>query len=378
MMRTVQKLIPDPKRVEVHRIFVNASPDRAWETARHFDGSNIPWINFLFNLRDLPNQLMGSGNIEKDFKLGVDQVTENGKGFMILHEEPGREVVVGSVGQFWHVDIPFAHIAPGEFINFHMPGWGKLVWAITVEPYEEGSTVSLELRISATDEVSWRKLERYYSLIGVGSGLIRKSMMKRIESALGKLIRDYDNATLPGDDLIPDTKYVVTNYIDIEAPSSIIWRYLMQMGCDRAGWYSVDVLDNGGVPSTDFLVEGWSERKVGDRLSATPKLDQYFEVYKVDFERSFVIGGESEPTLDPYKSTWDFLLKPIGNDAATLIVRAKMKSSPAWKAWLLGTLVLPPIHKFMEGAQLRNLKAIAERDACGRTQENTTLINQNL
>jgi hypothetical protein len=142
----MQKLLPDPKRVEVKRIFVNAKPDVAWETARHFDGSDILWINFLFNLRDLPNRLTGNGNMEDNFKLGVDQVTEKGEGFIILHEEPGREVVVGSVGQFWHIDIPFLHIAPEEFTGFQTPGWGKLAWSITVEPYEEGSTISLELR----------------------------------------------------------------------------------------------------------------------------------------------------------------------------------------------------------------------------------------
>jgi proline iminopeptidase len=203
-------------------------------------------------------------------------------------------------------------------------------------------------------------------------------MMERIESALGKLIRDYETAALPGDDIIPDTKYSITNYIDIEAPSSIIWCYMMQMGCDRGGWYSIDILDNGGVPSTDFLVDGWSERRVGDRISATPTQDEYFEVLKVDFERSFVVGGEREPAVDPYRTTWAFILKPIGRDATTLIVRAKMQSSPAWKEWLLGSLVLPPIHKFMESAQLRNLKAIAERDACARIQEDVTLLNQNL
>jgi hypothetical protein len=259
----MQKLLSDPRRLEVQRIFVNAKPDVAWETARHFDGSNIPWINFLFSLRDLPNRMAGNRKMEKDFKLGVDQITEKGNGFMILYEEPGREVVVGSVGQFWHVDIPFLHLTPEAFKNFHTPGWGKLAWAITVEPYKDGSTISLELRITATDEESWDKLERYYRIIGVGSRLIRRSMMERIESALGKLIRDYDDTTLPGDDIIRDSKYTITNYIDIEAPSSIIWRYLMQMGCDRAGWYSHDVLDNANIPSTDFLVEGWEERKVG-------------------------------------------------------------------------------------------------------------------
>ncbi|HEX5171011.1 MAG TPA: hypothetical protein VFW11_17670, partial [Cyclobacteriaceae bacterium] len=154
-MRAIQKLLPNPRHTEVHRIFVKADPEVAWETVRHYDASYIPWIHLLFELRDLPNRLKGKHTIEKELHLGVDQVTERGNGFMILHEEPGHEVVVGSVGQFWHADIPFTHPTREEFKDFNLPGWGKLAWSISVEPYREGSTISLELRTTATDEESW-------------------------------------------------------------------------------------------------------------------------------------------------------------------------------------------------------------------------------
>jgi hypothetical protein len=206
-------------------------------------------------------------------------------------------------------------------------------------------------------------LEKYYRIIGIGSRLIRKSVMSHVEAELGKLKRDYDDVTLPGDSIIPDARHFITQYIDIEAPSSTIWRYLMQMGCDRAGWYSIDALDNAGVPSADFLVNGWDKRSVGDKIAATPKQDGFFEVYQVDFEKSFVIGGDNQRWNDPFKSTWSFFLEPIGNDATTLIVRVRMESSPRWKEWLLGSVILPPVHLLMQTAQLRNLKHITERDA---------------
>ena len=50
-----------------------------------------------------------------------------------------------------------------------------------VEPYEEGSVIALELRTTATDEKSWKKLNRYYSIIGVASQLIRSTMMHQAE-----------------------------------------------------------------------------------------------------------------------------------------------------------------------------------------------------
>lgn len=374
-MRTIQKILPNPRLAEVHRIFVKARPEIAWQYARHFDGSNIPWVNFLFNLRDLPNRFTGRKNIDKDFKLSVDQVTEDGKGFMILYEEEGHEIMVGSVGQFWHADIPFVHLSPAEFTGFTTPGWGKLVWGITVEPYEEGSTIALELRVTATDEESWSRLKKYFSLIGIGSRLIRKSVMKLLESELGVLKRSYDDRVLAGDEIIPGTRYSITHHVDIEARASIVWRYIMQMGCDRAGWYSIDLLDNAAVPSADFLVEEWGERNVGDLLAATPERDGFFEVLGLEYQKSFVIGAELKRLHDPFKSTWAFILEPVGGDATTLVVRARMQSATPWKEWLLGSLILPPIHMIMEAAQLHNLKRIAERDSRSRKMDKVATIN---
>ncbi|MCL5997208.1 MAG: hypothetical protein M1546_14310 [Chloroflexi bacterium] len=183
---------------------------------------------------------------------------------MIVQEPPGREVVVGAVGQFWRLNIPFAEVKPDEFRAFHQPGWGKPAWAIAVEPFATGSTVSFELRTGATDEERWRELNRYYAAISPASHLIRESVMAHLGAVLGKLERPHDEERpLPGDELAP-AEYSLTFGTDIEAPAPIVWGYLMQLGCDRAGWCSVDQLDHGGVPSVDHLVRGWETRRLGD------------------------------------------------------------------------------------------------------------------
>ncbi|MBV6441123.1 MAG: SRPBCC family protein [Haliscomenobacteraceae bacterium CHB4] len=365
-MRAIQRHLPNPRHTEINRIFVKAKPDAAWETARHFDASDIPWVRLLFDIRALPDLLTGKRK-EEDRSIGVDQVARQGTGFMILEEVPGREVVVGSVGQFWHLNIPFAPVAPADFRDFNEPGWGKLAWAIAVEPCGEGSTVSLELRTTATDDESWEKLQRYYSVIGIGSRLIRHSGMAHLEAEMGKMKRpDVDEIAMPGDERIPGAKYQMTHHRDIEAPPSIVWRYLMQLGCDRGGWYSIDALDNGGVPSIDHLVEGWESRAVGDRLSATPAQDGFFEVYAVEKERFFVIGGESDHTMltsGPFKMSWSFVLEPIGADATRLITRARGAIAPKWAEWLMGAVIYPPVHAIMQIAELKNIKRLAERDA---------------
>jgi proline iminopeptidase len=51
---------------------------------------------------------------------------------------------------------------------------------------------------------------------------------------------------LPGDELVPEAPGNSTHAITIRAMPAEIWPWLVQMGCDRSGFYSYDRLDNGG------------------------------------------------------------------------------------------------------------------------------------
>ncbi len=363
-MRAIQQYLPNPRHTEINRVFVKALPAAAWEAVRHFDASEIPWIRLLFDIRTIPERIAGKGKIKEDRRIGVDQIADNGKGFQIIHEIPGREVVIGSVGQFWYLKIPFAEVKPEDFKTFDQPGWGKLAWSIVVEPFLDGSTISLELRTTATDEYSWKKLNNYYRLIGLGSRPIRSSLMKHYEALLGKMkLPDDDERALPGDDIIKEAKYSYTQARIIEAPPNIVWSYLMQLGCDRAGWYSIDLLDHGGEPSINHLVEGWESRKPGDRVSATPAKDRFFEVYKVEPEKYFIMGGHGHRLGGDFSMSWAFVLDRIGEDATYLSARVRMKATPLWSEWLQGNLLAPAMHGLMQQVQLKTIKQLAERDA---------------
>ncbi len=366
-MRAIQHFLPNPRHTEIHRIFVRATPETAWQAVRHLDMSEVGWVKLLFDIRTLPEKISGKKRTTEQKGLGIDDIGRGDTGFIILHETPGKEVVIGSVGQFWHLKIPFEKVSPEQFTGFSTPGYGKIAWSIAVEPFKTGSTICFELRTTATDEKSWKKLNRYYHAIAVGSKLIRMSAMAHFEAELEKMkLPDDDERPLQGDELIPQAKYGLTFHRNIEAPVSIVWRYLMQLGCDRAGWYSIDTLDNGGRTSTDHLVDGWETRKVGDKLSATPAQDSFFDVYEIEPEKHFVIGGETERMGGPFKMTWAFILEPIGNDATHLISRSRMVSSPKWKEWLMGSLAYPPLHGLMSHVQLDTIKKLAERDAEAR------------
>lgn len=370
-MRLIQHHLPRPRHTEIHRVAVNASPAEAWQVARHFDGGTIPWVRFLFDLRTLPDRLRGKPvPTVKESGLGVDEVVSHGHGFMLLDERPGEEVVVGAVGQFWHLEIPFKDVLPHDFAAFNECGWGKVAWSIRVEPRGTGAWITLELRVSATDDRSWRKQTAYFRLIGPFSRLIRSSLMAHLEARLGKaVLPEDDHRPLPGDAIIPDAPFVLTHAATIEAPPALVWPWLMQLGCDRGGWYSIDALDNGGRPSVPELRAEWGERRVGDRLAATPAADAFFPVLDVQHERCLVLGSEFDRAGAHIRTSWAFVLEPIGADATRLITRVRGQGEPAWAAWMQGALIYPPIHAVMQRAQLKALQHLAEGLAQARVPQ---------
>ena len=68
-------------------------------------------------------------------------------------------------------------------------------------------------------------------------------------------------SSFPGADLVPGGVRTATMAVTIDAPPSRAWPWLVQMGTDRGGWYSWDLLDNFGRPSADRI----PSRVAGDR-----------------------------------------------------------------------------------------------------------------
>ena len=60
-----------------------------------------------------------------------------------------------------------------------------------------------------------------------------------------------ESKALPGDDLVPTPKGIITRGITIDAPPEAVWPWLVQMGYGRAGWYSYDRMDMKGGSATD-------------------------------------------------------------------------------------------------------------------------------
>ena len=83
----------------------------------------------------------------------------------------------------------------------------------------------------------------------------------------------------PGADLIPGGERSATMAVTIDAPPSAVWPWLVQMGTDRAGWYSWDRLDNWGRASAGRVHPEWQAGiALGDRMAGTRDGSQWWEV----------------------------------------------------------------------------------------------------
>jgi hypothetical protein len=177
---------------------------------------------------------------------------------------------------------------------------------------------------------------------------------------------------LPGDELIPLARGGATMATTINAPAAAIWPWLTQMGCDRAGWYSWDRLDNGGRPSAERIHPEWQEIRVGDRLASTPDGRAWFDVAELEPERTLILRASidlrSGRSFDPAKalppvysdSTWGFFLERGPEDRTRLLVRGFGRGRP-WPLLQAANVVFwEPAHWVMQTRQLANLKQRAE------------------
>ena len=95
---------------------------------------------------------------------------------------------------------------------------------------------------------------------------------------------------MPGDELLPDASVSATHAITIRRPRSEVWPWLAQMGAGRAGWYSYDFIDNGGIHSAETIIPELQSVAVGGLFPALPGETQGFTVLSVCPQRSLVLG----------------------------------------------------------------------------------------
>jgi proline iminopeptidase len=157
----------------------------------------------------------------------------------------------------------------------------------------------------------------------------------------------------------------------IEAPRSRVWPWLVQMGTDRAGWYSWDQLDNFGRKSSSRIHPEWQQIAVGERLAAKPDGSEWWEVAALEPQRFLCLRMSLDLRGHPFDppgarprfftdSTWGFLLEELPAGRTRHVVSGYWCFRPRWLRGVLSLLVLEPTHWIMQARQFQNLKRRAE------------------
>jgi hypothetical protein len=183
----------------------------------------------------------------------------------------------------------------------------------------------------------------------------------------GATVREM-HAVWPGDELSAHAESVATRAVTIDAPADKVWPWIVQLGQERAGWYSYRLLENlvgCQMPRVHHIVAGFQERRVGDKIWMYPA-DRlggvgHGVVVRLDPERALVMATVPIGSIQQApEATLSFLLDPIDGATTRFIMRSRGPAPVSRGQWLFDRLAFRPLHYVMERRMMLTIKALAE------------------
>ena len=161
-----------------------------------------------------------------------------------------------------------------------------------------------------------------------------------------------------------------TRAITIHASPANVWRWLIQLGADRGGFYSYSFIEEAlgyvtryqATPKTEFNTLAVGDVVRGSIDEKRSLIPYNFPVLYVEPEKTFVLQN------------WGtFLLQPITSHQTRLIIRTQEipRSSPCGK---IANYVSIPFHFIMERRTLMGMKAQVEAGENVRLSQSADII----
>ena len=154
-----------------HAIRVAADRAVVYETARHADLGHVRIVRLMMGLRFFPARLTGAFHPRRPAAAPA---------FTLIAEAPGEEFVLGIMGRFW---TPAGGLVAATAEQLRQPppaGLAQGFWNFRVAPRGSGTELSTETRVRCGDAATRRQFTRYWRIIRLGSGLIRRSILRHI------------------------------------------------------------------------------------------------------------------------------------------------------------------------------------------------------
>jgi hypothetical protein len=158
---------------------------------------------------------------------------------------------------------------------------------------------------------------------------------------------------MPGDGLVPDPTFDATRAISIAARPDGVWPWLVQIGCTRAGMYSVDWIDNARRPSAARILPEHQHVEVGQFIPMTTDGKQGMLV-EAFAPNEYVLWVAKDG-----RSSWVWGLYPQDDGTTRLVTRLRVRYD--WRPpWLFYYLLQDVGDIVMIRASLRGIKRRAE------------------
>ncbi|MGB2899454.1 MAG: hypothetical protein WBB89_09325 [Candidatus Acidiferrum sp.] len=178
--------VPAYQFAEFHTIRVKAPRERVYQAIREVPANEITLFRTLTWIRRFgrrgPESILNAP--EKMPLLDVATRTS----FMLLAEEPDREIVLGTLVAAPKGTRLKKDPTPDDFKALHVPGFALAAMNFRLEDAANGETVlTTETRVYATDASVRKKFGAYWRVIYPGSALIRVMWLRAIRRRAEKM-----------------------------------------------------------------------------------------------------------------------------------------------------------------------------------------------
>lgn len=191
---------------------------------------------------------------------------------------------------------------------------------------------------------------------------------------------DEATRTLPGDERVPNPLVTQTLAVTIDASPASVWPWLAQIGQERGGLYSYELLENIArcqMRNAVRIVPAW-ELRVGDLVRLGPPGYPVHQVVGLERGRWLLLAGADiktgqAPELPKAGQTtytnysWVFYLHELSNGATRLITRNRLDYAPrSFGLRLMWEWFTDPIGFVMTRKMLLGIKQRAENQIVAR------------
>jgi hypothetical protein len=163
---------------------------------------------------------------------------------------------------------------------------------------------------------------------------------------------------LPGDEYVPSCRGGYTQAIDIKAPADSVWPWVVQIGQDKAGFYSYELLENMigcNIHNADRILTEHQDINIGDKLIMHPKAPAV-PVIIIRPGEAVVYGGKQDENT---ANVWIFHFNE--NEQITrLISRWSFDYKPGLLNIVIYNCLIEPIAAVMQRKMLLGIKKRVE------------------